>query len=120
MLMTVDRVQYYFSEASIVAVSDHDPSTGKAVTCVYGLSESGYLAIQDPAPQFVSGLGANFGKLAAANGGSYWIATALATSVCAPVAPGAPPGATSVVFAGSVNFFVQESLSQAAAILKLS
>lgn len=120
-LTTVDQVQYYFSPNSIVAISDHNPSTRSAVTCVYGLSMRAFLPIQESVQEFLSRLNiaANFVQLTGPSEVLYWINTSSAVSVCPP-AMGAPVGTNAVVWAGSTNFFVTEAPAKAASLLKLT
>jgi hypothetical protein len=120
-LTTTRNIQYFFNPSSIVAISDHDPSTGAAVTCIYGISVSGYLPIQESPQAFMTRLNitADFGQLTAAGTGLYWFNLSSAVSVCPP-AIGSSPGANSVVLAGTTTYAVQESPQDAAAILKLS
>ena len=82
MLTTVDQLQYYFDPKGIVALSDHDPSTGKAVTCVYGISTA-YLHIGESVQQLMTRLqiAANFGQVTRADGSPMWINNSAVTSI---------------------------------------
>ena len=120
-LTTTDNVQYYFNPGSVFAISDRDPSTGNAVTCVHGISGRAYLPIVESAQAFMARLdiAAKFGLVTGPNGIHYWLALAFVVSVC-PATAGAPPGAHAVIFAGSQNFDVVETPQAAAAALALA
>lgn len=119
MLTTVDQVQYYFDPKGIVALSDHDPSTGKAVTCVYGISTA-YLHIGESVQQFMTRLkiAANFGQVTRADGSPLWINTSTVTSIRSRVSTD-PAGVNSVLVAGPITQSIREMPAAAASILQV-
>jgi hypothetical protein len=117
-LTTATGFRYYFQPSKLVAISDRDPSTQQATTCVYGLSGSGKLPIPGSPQQLISQLSVAsvfFGQLTGPDGTTYWFNKSSVTSVSNGVA--GHPGANSVVFAGGKNFFVRETLASAASSL---
>lgn len=115
-LTTTAGIQYFFDPNGIVAISDCDPSTGSAVTCVYGLSSSGYLQISESVQQFMTRLNiaAKFGQLTRADGASIWMNGSSVTSVRSRVATD-QAGVNSVVWAGTVSYMVKEARTAVAA-----
>jgi hypothetical protein len=120
-LTTVDGYQYYFDPNGVVAISDHDPSTGQLLTCVYGISASGYLRIGGTLQNFLASLGtaaAKFGQVTRADGAALWVNGAAVTSVrsCASTDG---VGANAVIFAAGTNYAVQETAAAAAHALTI-
>ena len=115
-LTTVEQVQYYFDPAGVVALSDHDPSTGQAVTCVYGISTQ-YLHIAESVQQFMAGLnGVVFGRVTRADGSSMWINTSSVTSIRSRVASD-PAGVNAVLVAGPITQSIRDMPDAAAKTL---
>jgi len=120
-LTTADGIQYYFDPNGIVAISDRDPSTATAVTCVYGLSASGYLRIGEGAQQFMTRLNiaAKFAQLTRADGASIWVNGSAVTSIRSRVATD-QSGVNAVIFAGSTPYMIKELPAAVAAALHIS
>jgi hypothetical protein len=118
-LTTVEGAQYYFDPKGIVAISDHDPSTGRAVTCVYGISTA-YLHVAAPAQQFITGLtnAGEYKQLTRADGSPIWINTSAVTSIRSHVTTD-PAGVNAVIVAGPITQSIKESADAAAAILQV-
>jgi hypothetical protein len=121
-LTTTTGFQYFFQPANVVAISDRNPLTQQATTCVYGLSAGGgtggLLPITGSVQDLMSQLkGADkFGEVTGPDGTNYWFNVSLITSVSNAVGD-SHAGANSVVFAGGQNFFITEPLASAASLL---
>lgn len=85
-LRTLDGRDILFDADSVVAMADHDADTGKAVTCVYGVTR-GELRIGEPVDGFLGRLGiaAKFARLTRPNGTSVWIDGKSVSSIRAPL-----------------------------------
>ena len=121
-LTTTDNVQYYFDPGAVFAISDRDPSTGRVVTCIHGISGRAYLPIAESVQAFIARVkiaAADFASVSGPNGTVYLLRLSSVVSIC-PTTVGAPPGTHAVVFAGSQNFSVVETPQTAAAALKIS
>lgn len=118
-LTTVEGVLYYFDPKGIVALSDHDPSTGRAVTCVYGISVQ-YLHVAETVQQFMARLNIanDFGQVKRADGAPMWINTSAVISIRARVATD-PAGVNGVIVAGPITQSIQDAPDAAAATLKV-
>ena len=118
-LTTVEGVQYYFDPKGIVAISDHDPSIGQAVTCVYGISTQ-YLHVSDSVPVFMAGLSnaKDFQQVTRADGNPMWINTPAVTSIRSRVATD-PPGVNAVLVAESITQSIQETAAAEANTLNV-
>ena len=122
-LFTVDRIQYFFDPAGIVAVSDRDPATGKSVTCVYGLNMN-YLNIDEKAGEFLARLAIaeKFGQLTRTDDSFVWINKSSILSLRARIWSDAP-AANSVVIISAImpiTQWVKQTVEEAAAILGVS
>jgi len=108
-LITVDGIQYYFDPGQIAAISDRDPSTGNATTCVFGLSPSGYLRVAESVQELMSRvkLASKFGKLTRADGASIWVNASLVNSIRSRAASDRKD-VNSVVFSPSGPFFLKD------------
>lgn len=121
-LPTLDNVQYFFDPSNVAAISDHDPSTGAATTCVYGLSASGYVTIGETVQQFMTRLDISekFAKLTRPDGTPIWINGSSMSSIRPRVASD-KSGANAVLsFSSMPPQWVSETAVVAAAALKLA
>lgn len=118
-LATVDQVQYYFDPKGIVALSDHDPSTGQAVTCVYGISAQ-YLKTAEGVQQLMARLkiANNFGQLTRTDGSPIWISCSAVTSIRSRVASD-PAAVNAVVVAGPITQSIRDAPDIAATKLQV-
>lgn len=119
-LTTVDKVQYYFDPSNIAAISNHDPSSGAAMTCVYGIS-AGYLKIEETAQAFMTRLniGPKFAVLTRTDGAAIWVNRSSVTSIRTRVATDGA-GANALLLLSSLPLqSVKETAAAAAAALGL-
>ena len=116
-LITLSGVQYNFDPSIVGAVSDHDPSTGESVTCVYGIAVD-YLQVAESVQQFLSRLQltAKFAQLTGLNGEAVWISGAAAFALRAPV-PIDKAGTAALVLLSSMTQAVRESVAETVAAL---
>ena len=119
-LTTLDQVQYTFDPNGIVAVSDRDPSTGKSVTCVYGLNTN-YLNVGETVQDFLARLGiaAKFRQLTRVDGASIWINTSSVLSVRSRTWSDAPAANSVVVISAltPITQWIKETVDAATAAL---
>ena len=85
-LRTLEGLDISFDPDSVVAIADHDADTGKAVTCVFGVTR-GELRIGEPVDDFLGRLGiaARLARLTRPNGTSVWIDGKSVSSIRAPL-----------------------------------
>jgi hypothetical protein len=118
-LTTVDGLQFSFDPAAVSAVTDRDPDTGAADTCVYGIT-AGFVKIRETVNGFLGRLGiaGKFAKLTKPNGAPVWINAPAVTSVrAASTSLGDPPKANSVVSVGSLTQRLTQDLVTAKAAI---
>jgi hypothetical protein len=110
-LTTANGVQIIFSPKAVSAITDHDGSTGQAVTCVYGIT-MGVLHISEGVQAFMKRLRVtkNFAQLTRPNGSPVWINGSSVSSIRAPLPNEYVAGVNTVVSAGSLTQGVQETL----------
>ena len=110
-LTTANGVQIIFSSKAVSAITDHDGSTGQAVTCVYGVT-MGVLHISEGVQAFMKRLGVtkNFAQLTRPNGSPVWINGSSVSSIRAPLPNEYVAGVNTVVSAGSLTQGVEETL----------
>jgi hypothetical protein len=102
-LVTTDGRRIGFDPAAIVAIADHDPDTGAAVTCIYGLSPPwGFIRISESVATFLARLGivSWFVELTRPDGSPVWINAAAVLLLRKPLPGEYRADAKSVVFAG--------------------
>jgi hypothetical protein len=111
-LTTVDGFQITFSSKAVSAITDHDGSTGQAVTCVYGIT-MGVLDISEAVQAFMKRLGVtkNFAQLTRPNGSPVWINGSSVSSIRAPLPNEYVAGVNTVISAGSLTQGVEETLA---------
>jgi hypothetical protein len=116
-LTTVEGIQYNFDPSTVVAVSDHDPATKQAVTCVYGVTGN-YLKVKENIQEFLSRLNitANFAPLTAPNGGAVWLNGSSIAAIRGRVA-GDARGANAVVYTSSITQWLKDSVADAVTAL---
>jgi hypothetical protein len=116
-LVTTNGRRIGFDPAAIVAIADHDPDTGAAVTCIYGLSPPwGFIRISESVAAFLArlGLASWFVKLTRPNGSPVWINAAAVFLLRKPLPDEYRADAKSVVFAG----WLRQAVTQDPAIVK--
>jgi hypothetical protein len=102
-LVTTDGRRIGFDPAAIVAIADHDPDTGAAVTCIYGLSPPwGFIRISESVATFLARLGIAswFVELTRPDASPVWINAAAVFLLRKPLPGEYRADAKSVVFAG--------------------
>ncbi|WP_174275562.1 hypothetical protein [uncultured Sphingomonas sp.] len=117
-LTTIDGFQYSFTPDSVSLVLDHDPNTGLAVTCVFGIT-AGVIQIAETVDGFLARIGVTnrFAVLSRPNRSSAWINCAAAKSVRAPLPDEYVAGVQAVIAVGSLNLGVTETLAATIAAL---
>jgi hypothetical protein len=109
-LTTTDGTQITFLAKVVSAVTDHDASTGEAVTCVYGITKS-LLRISESVQAFMTRLKItkNFAQLTRPNGSPVWINGGAVSSIRAPLPNEFVAGVNTVVFADGLMQGVKET-----------
>jgi len=109
-LTTTDGIQITFVAKVVSALTDHDASTGEAVTCVYGIT-NGLLRISESVQAFMTRLKItkNFAQLTRANGSPIWINGCAVSSIRAPLPDEFVAGVNTVVFADGLMQGVKET-----------
>ena len=117
-LTTTDGAQITFAAKAVSALTDHDGSTGEAVTCVYGVTPR-LLHIKETVPAFLSRvkIAKNFAQLTRGNGSPVWINGADVSSVRAPLPNEYVTGVNAVVSTDGLTQGVQETPDAATALL---
>jgi hypothetical protein len=116
-LVTTDGRRIGFDPAAIVAIADHDPDTGAAVTCVYGLSPPwAFIRISESVAAFLARLGIAswFVELTRPDRSPVWINAAAVFLLRKPLPGEYRADAKSVVFAG----WLRQAVTQDPAIVK--
>lgn len=116
-VVTTDGRRIGFDPAAIVAIADHDPDTGTAVTCIYGLSPPwGFIRISESVAAFLARLGIAswFVKLTRPDRSPVWINAAAVFLLRKPLPGEYRADAKSVVFAG----WLRQAVTQDPAIVK--
>jgi hypothetical protein len=113
-LTTTDGIQITFVAKVVSALTDHDASTGEAVTCVYGIT-NGLLRISESVQAFMTRLKItkNFAQLTRANGSPIWINGCAVSSIRAPLPDEFVAGVNTVVFAYGLMQGVKETPADA-------
>jgi hypothetical protein len=115
-LTTLGRTQMSFDPKAIDAVADHNDTTGRAATCVYGIPPT-MLMIDETVQAFVDRLkiAGEFALLTRPNGSPVWIRASSVASI-RPPAPGEyDPPVQAIIATPSLTQAVQQSLAQATA-----
>ena len=109
-LTTTDGIQITFVAKTVSAITDHDASTGEAVTCVYGITKS-LLRISGSVQAFMTRLKIikNFAQLTRPNGSPVWINGGAVSSIRAPFPNEFVAGVNTVVFADGLMQGVKET-----------
>ena len=108
-LTTTDGIQITFVGKAVSALTDHDASTGEAVTCVYGITNSA-LRLIESVQAFMTRIkiADNFAKLTRPNGFPVWINGAAVSSIRAPLSNEYVMGVNTVIFANGLTQGVKE------------
>lgn len=118
-LTTTNNLQLNFDPATVAAVSNQNPNTDAAATCVYGVMP-GLLLIKETAQAFLARLqiAAKFAPLTGTDGETVWIRGASVYAIRGPI-DGDSVGANAVVYASGLNPSqdVRESVASAIAAL---
>ena len=120
-LVTTDGRRIGFDPAAIVAIADHDPDTGTAVTCIYGLSPPwGFIRISEPVDAFLARLGIAgwFVELIRPDGSPVWINAAAVFLLRKPLPGEYRADAKSVVFAGWLRQAVTQDPTSVKAVVE--
>jgi hypothetical protein len=117
-LTTIGGAQVTFSPGSVAAIADHNGSTGAAVTCIYGVTNS-VLEIDETVQAFMARvkITKRLAQLTRPNGSPVWISGAAVSSLRAPLPGEYVAGVNTVVFTGSLIQGVKESPADTTAAL---
>jgi hypothetical protein len=117
-MMTTGGLQYTFSPKAVSALADHDASTGEAVTCVYGVTDT-KIRISESVVTFLTRLkiAANFAQFTRPNGSPVWINGSSVATIRSPVQGEYIPGVNTVISAAGLTQGVKEAPAAVTAAL---
>jgi hypothetical protein len=109
MLTTVDGLQVTFAPKAVSGLADHDPSTGLAVTCVYGVTK-GVLQIREDVREFMARVRIikGFAQLTSPNNCPVWINGSAVSSIRVPLPNEYVAGVNTVIFTDDFTQGVKE------------
>ncbi len=121
MVTTINNEEYYFDPTNVAAISDHDPSSGAAVTCICGISTA-YLPITEAPQAFMArvGIAAKLFQLTTPNGPAIWVNGSSVVSIRSRIASDGPTVNALLSFSSMPIQAVRENANVVAAALKLS
>ena len=110
-LNTIDGHQITFSPGKVVAIADHDASTGAAVTCIYGVTKE-MLHINEGVKAFIARLkiAKKLAQLTRPNSSPVWINGSAVSSLRAPLPGEYVAGVNTIVSTGALVQGVKESV----------
>jgi hypothetical protein len=117
-LTTVDGYQITFSAKAVAMLTDHDASTGQAVTCVYGITK-GVLHIEEGVQEFLQRISMTkkFAQLTRPNDSPVWMNAGAVASVRAPLPNEYVDAVNAVVSIGSLFQGVTETPAEAVKLI---
>ena len=120
-LTTIDGAQFTFTVKAVVALTDHDASTGQAVTCVYGITKV-VLHINESVVVFLGRLkiAKNFAQLTRPNGSPIWVNAGAVASIRAPLPNEYVAGVNAVVSVGGLTQGVTQTPEAATTLINAS
>ena len=103
-----------FDPAAVTAISDMDPDSGAAVTCVYGI-EGGVVQTVDPVSHLLQRLHLTnkVAKLTRPDASPIWIVAAVVTTLRAPLPNEYAPEVKAVIAVAGLMQGVTETLPEA-------
>jgi len=117
-LTTVDGYHMVFDPSNVLEVSDHDPVSGEAVTCVYGVTAS-YVRIAESVAAFLAriGVAAGFAKPTRPSGFPVWLNAKAVGLIRAPAPGEYVGGVQAVIGVGGLTLGVRETVAAATAAI---
>ena len=117
-LTTTDGTRHPFHPQAVAMVTDHDPVTGQAVTCVYGLTPAP-LKIAEAPQAFLDrlGMGLSFAILTRGNGSPAWMNAPAVTAIWAPMPGQYVATVKAVITVGPLTQGVEEDPQAARALI---